>query len=165
MEQYQVAAAVRSSTVDVFSTMLNLELTTGDIRSEVSAPGPNDGIIAVIGLAGAWVGTASLSCNASMACRISSSMLGMEYTEINEDVLDAISVIANMIAGNFKTIAERYLGPLGLIIPTVVYGLSFSARTAGKEKWTVVPFLCGNDAVEFKVCLSPNRGLTHTHKH
>jgi chemotaxis protein CheX len=165
MEQEQIVAAVRSSTLEVFSTMLSLEVTNGDPRTEVNAPGPSDGIIAVIGLAGAWVGTASLCCGAPMACRISSSMLGMEYTEVNEDVLDAISEIANMIFGNFKTTAETYLGPLGLSIPTVIYGLSFSARTAGKEKWIVVPFVCGDDTLELKVCLTPNRGLAHMPKH
>jgi chemotaxis protein CheX len=159
MQQDQIVAAVSSSTMDVFTTMLGLEVAIGEARTEVTAPGPSDGIIAVIGLAGAWVGTASLSCDAPMACRMSSSMLGMEYTEVGEDVLDAISEIANMIFGNFKTIAEGYLGPLGLSIPTVIYGLNFSARTPGKEQWTVVPLICGDQVVELKVCLTPNRGL------
>ena len=165
MEQEQIVEAVRSSTAEVFSTMLSLEVKSGEPRTEVNEPGPSEGIIAVIGLAGAWVGTASLSCDAPMACRLSSSMLGMEYTEVGEDVLDAISEIANMIFGSFKTVAETYLGPLGLSIPTVVYGLNFSARTAGKEKWVVVPFVCGNNTVELKVCLTPNRGLPHLVKH
>jgi len=165
MDQDQVVTAVRASTVEVFSTMLGFDLTSGEPRTEVNAPGPSDGIIAVIGLAGAWVGTTSLSCDAAMACRMSTAMLGMDYTEVNEDVLDAISEIANMVSGNFKTAAESYLGPLGLSIPTVVYGLSFSARTAGKEKWIVVPFSCGKDAIEFKVCLTPNRGLPLASRH
>jgi chemotaxis protein CheX len=165
MEQEQVVTAVRSSTEDVFSTMLSLEVAMGEPRMEVSEPGPSDGIIAVIGLAGAWVGTASLCCDVSMACRMSTCMLGMEYTEIGEDVLDAISEIANMIFGSFKTMAEVHLGPLGLSIPTVIYGLSFSARTAGREKWIVVPFSCENNTMEIKVCLTPNRGLVHAHKH
>ena len=165
MEQDAVVAAVRSSTVEVFSTMLSLEVENEDARTELNPPGPSDGIVAVIGLAGAWVGTGSLCCTTSMACRMSSSMLGMEYAEVNEDVLDAISEISNMIFGGFKTIAETHLGPLGLSIPTVVYGLRFSARTAGKEKWIVVPFVCGEDKLELKVCLSPNRGLPQIHKH
>jgi chemotaxis protein CheX len=165
MEQAQVVDAVGSSAIEVFSTMLGLEGTVGEPREEVIAPGPSDGIISVIGLAGAWVGTASLSCDAGTACRMASSMLGVEYAEVDEDVLDAISEITNMIFGNFKTIAETYLGLLGLSIPTVIYGLKFSARTAGKEKWIVVPFACQNDLVELKICLTPNRGLTRTPKH
>ena len=66
-----------------------------------------------------------------------------------------------MIVGNFKTEVEMYLGPLGLSIPTVIYGLSFSARTAGKEKWIVAPFQCGDEKLDIKICLTRNRGLTH----
>lgn len=165
MDQEQIVTAICSSTEGVFSTMLALEVVSGQPYTEVNAPEPSDGIIGIIGLAGAWMGTASVCCNTPMACRMSSSMLGTEYTEVCEDVLDAVSEIANMIFGNFKTTAETYLGPLGLSIPTVIYGLTFSARTAGKERWIVVPFTCGDDAMVVKVCLTPNRGLPHMAKH
>src|SRR5438270_2283530 len=135
MEQKLIVAAVSSATEEVFSTMLGLEVAPGNPYTEVNTPGPSDGLIAVIGLAGTWVGTASICCNASLACRISSHMLGTQYVEVNDDVLDVISEIANMIIGSFKTVAETYLGPLGLSIPTVIYGLSFSARSASKEQW------------------------------
>jgi CheY-specific phosphatase CheX len=161
MEQDQVVAALSSSTTEVFATMLNLKVAIGAPRKEVDAPGPSEGIIAVIGLAGAWVGTASLSCDTATAYLLASSMLGAEYTEVSEDVLDALSEIATMIFGNFKTAAEPYLGALGLSIPTVIYGLSFSARTAGKEQWIVLPFVCQGHSAEVKVCLVPNRGLTY----
>jgi len=165
MEHEHVVTALRASTEAVFSTMLGLEVASGEPYTELNAPGPSDGIIGIIGLAGAWVGTASLYCNSSMACRMSSQMLGIEYTEVCEDVLDAISEIANMIFSNFKTTAETYLGPLGLSTPTVIYGLTFFARTAGKDQWIVVPFTCGADAIDVKVCLTPNRGLPHMATH
>ena len=88
MEQDAVVAAIRSSTADVFSTMLSLDVESEDPRTELNPPGPSDGIVAVIGLAGAWVGTGSLCCSTSMACRMTSNMLGMECEEVNEDVLD-----------------------------------------------------------------------------
>jgi chemotaxis protein CheX len=89
-------------------------------------------------------------------------MLGMEYTTVEEDVLDAVAEIANMVIGNFKTTAETHLGLLGLSIPTVIYGLNFRARTAGKEQWIVVPFRSGGDVLDVKICLTPNRGLPRT---
>ena len=87
-------------------------------------------------------------------------MLGGEFTEVGEEVLDAVSEITNMIVGSFKTEAEPHLGPLGLSIPTVIYGLSFSARTAGREQWVVVPFTCGDERLDIKICLARNRGLS-----
>ena len=159
MEQELVIDAIRASTTEVFSTMLGLELVNRDAYSEVNAPGPSAGLIGIIGLAGAWIGTGSMCCSAPLACRLAGAMLGSEYSEVNEEVLDAISEILNMIVGGFKTGAEAHLGPLGLSIPTVIYGMSFSARTAGKEKWIVTPFACGDDTLEIKICLTPNRGL------
>jgi chemotaxis protein CheX len=159
MDEATIVSAICSSTQVVFSTMLGLEAMASEAYTETNSPGPSDGIIAVIGLAGAWVGTASVCCNAAMGRRIASQMLGMEFTEVNEEALDAISEITNMIIGNFKTHAESYFGPLGLSIPTVIYGLQFSARTAAKEQWVVVPFECEEQTVEVKVCLTPNRGL------
>ena len=159
MNQDVVVGALRSATEEVFSTMLGVKVVSGEPYTEINAPGPSNGIIGLIGLAGAWLGTASVCCSLSMGCRIASLMLGAEYTEINEDVLDAVSEITNMIIGGFKTTAETHLGPLGLSIPTVIFGFTFSARSAAKEQWIVVPFTCEGETVDVKVCLTPNRGL------
>jgi len=159
MEQTLVVDALRSATEVVFSTMLGLDVESQKPCTANEDPGPSNGIIGLIGLAGTWVGTVSFCCSAPLACQISSRMLNTEFTEVGEEVLDAVAEITNMIVGGFKTEAETYLGPLGLSIPTVVYGLNFAARTVGKEHWVVVPFLCGDDRFEIKICLTRNRGL------
>jgi Predicted inhibitor of MCP methylation, homolog of CheC len=159
MDERALVKALQEATQSVFSTMLGLNLLCGESYTETNSRGKSDGIIAVVGLAGEWIGTASVCCTAAMGCRMSSHMLGTEFTEVDEAVLDAIAEIANMIVGNFKTSAESCLGPLGLSIPTVIYGLSFSARSPGKEKWIVVPFSCGEDTLRVKICLMPNRRL------
>ena len=157
---YQLTVdALRNATEAVFSTMLGLEVESGAPFIETKDPGPSQGVIGLIGLAGTWVGTVSICCDASMACQIASRMLDAEIAEVDEETLDAISEITNMIVGVFKTEAEMYLGPLGLSIPAVVYGLNFAARTAGKERWIVVPFTCEGQNIEIKICLTPNRGL------
>ena len=161
MKQEVVVEAIHAATIEVFATMLGWEISCLEAYTEIKGPGPSSGIIAVVGLAGTWVGTASISCDTSLACRISTAMMGTSYTEINEEVLDILSEIANMVIGNFKNTAELYLGPLGLSIPTVIYGFNFSARSPGKEKWIVVPFTCDGEMFEVKMCLTPNRGMTH----
>jgi chemotaxis protein CheX len=62
-----------------------------------------------------------------------------------------------MIIGNVKTSIEERLGPMGLSIPTVIYGRNFSSRTVGKQNWTVVPFHLGEERLEIQLCLAPNR--------
>jgi CheY-specific phosphatase CheX len=159
MDESALVKALCEATTEVFSTMLGLEVSCGKSYTETDARGQSDGIIAVIGLAGEWIGTASMCCTAAMGCRMTSHMLSAEFAEINEEVLDAVSEIANMIVGGFKTKAESYLGPLGLSVPTVIYGLSFSARSAGNKRWIVVPFTCGDDTLKVQVCLTRNRRL------
>lgn len=161
MDQQLVIDALRSSTQKVFSTMLGLEAAAGPAYSERTPPGPSDGLISLIGMAGPWIGTGSLGCSQSFECRISGALLMTEIAAVNEEVLDALAELTNMIFGNFKTTAEEYLGPLGLTIPTVIHGYKFSARSPGRETWTVAPFACDGDRLELKLCLVPNRGLAH----
>jgi chemotaxis protein CheX len=114
--------------------------------------------VALIGLAGEWVGTASLSCSAPFACRIASQMLMMDAQSVDGEVLDAVAEVANMIIGNVKTELEQDLGPMGMSIPTIIFGKNFSARSAGSEEWLTVPFSCEGEPLEVKFCLAPSRG-------
>jgi chemotaxis protein CheX len=81
----------------------------------------------------------------------------MEAEAVDGDVLDAVAEVANMVIGNVKTGLEQDLGPLGMSIPTIIFGKNFSARSAGSEEWLTVPFYCENERIEVKLCLAPNR--------
>jgi chemotaxis protein CheX len=146
--------------MDVFSTMLGMEVAAGDPFVERVPPIPTEGVVALVGLAGQWVGTGSLFCSAAFACRISSQMLMTEIESVGEDVLDALAEVTNMIIGNVKTGIEEHLGPMGLSIPTVVFGRNFTARSAGEGEWTVFPFFNGEDRLDVKIYLVPSRKPT-----
>ena len=161
MEHTKIVEAVRSTTHEVLSTMLSLSAVAEESYVERNPPGPSDGIISVVGLAGSWMGTGNLCCSSETAIQLSSAMLMTEFTEVDDEVLDAMSELTNMIIGNFKTIAEESLGPLGLSIPTVLFGMQFRARSAGKENWSVVPFRVGENRLEIRICMTRNRGLSH----
>jgi chemotaxis protein CheX len=49
---------------------------------------------------------------------------------------------------------ERDLGPIGLGIPSVVYGRNFTTRSAGSN-WIVNPFVCDGGRLLVKFCLTP----------
>ena len=80
------------STVEVFSTMLGVELPPGESSTEKGTEDTNDGVVSLIGLAGAWVGTGSVTCAPALACRVCSLMLMSDFPAVNEDVLDAAVV-------------------------------------------------------------------------
>jgi chemotaxis protein CheX len=144
------------STSDVFSTMLGSELSGGEVVVEATDSEPNDGVVSFIGIAGSWAGTGSLTCSPAMACRMCAAMLLTEAPAVNEDVLDAVAELTNMIIGSVKTDLEGQLGPLGLSIPTVVFGRNFKTRNAGTTEWIRVRFLWDQDPLLIKICLVPS---------
>ncbi len=155
MRQEEFAKEAKAAVNEVMTTMLGLEVEAGEAVSEQEAPGPTNGVVALVGLAGPWVGTGSLSCSAEMASKLSSAFLMTEYESVNEDVLDAMAELANMIIGNFKTALEEELGPMGLSIPTVIYGRNFTTRALTKKDWVMVPFTCSHGVFEVHICLVP----------
>lgn len=150
-------AMVCAATQDVFATMLNLELRVGNGYVDTTAAVSANGIVSFVGLAGAWAGTGSISCSAQVACRISSQLMMSEYTAVDDDVLDALAEVTNMIIGNVKTALEERVGPMGLSIPTVIYGRNFTSRTLGKQDWAIVPFEFEQERMEIQVCLTPQK--------
>lgn len=162
LDRETLTAIVHAATADVFQTMLEMQLAPGEPYVQSVPPPPTEGVVSLIGLAGQWVGTGSVFCSAPFACRISSRMLMAEFPAVDDEVLDAVAELTNMIVGNVKTGLEEHLGPMGLSIPTVVYGKNFSAKSAGDGEWNVFPFTCEGDLLEVKIHLAPNRKpLTH----
>ena len=49
-------------------------------------------------------------------------MLGLEITEVNEDVFDALGEIANMVGGSFKHHFETEGHQVNLSVPSVISG-------------------------------------------
>lgn len=141
---------------EIFATMLATEIQAGEVSVESGTPEANDGVVSLIGLAGTWVGTGSISCSPTLACRICSQLLMTESPAVDEEVLDAVAELTNMVFGNVKTDLETHLGPLGLSIPTVVYGRNFKTKSARHAEWIVVRFQWIDEPLVVKVCLAPN---------
>ncbi|MBI5083827.1 MAG: chemotaxis protein CheX [Acidobacteria bacterium] len=167
MTHEQVVPMIRAATREVFSTMLGIELLDRADSQGVSAPGTQEGVLALVGLAGQWAGSGIFSCSSAMGRRIAGHLLMQEYQSIDDEVLDAIGEVTNMVLGNVKTSLEDELGPMGLSIPTVIYGRNFTTRSVGKSQWSVVPFECLGEEVSVYLCLAPSRdsGASGTHNH
>jgi chemotaxis protein CheX len=145
-----------AATQDVFSTMLNLPLEHVPPREEHADPAPFDGVVALVGVAGDWVGTGRISCSAKFACEIASALLmSPPFDAVNEEVLDAVAEVSNMIIGSVKTFLEETLGSMALSIPTVVFGRNYQTRSAKVLQWTVVPFRSNDEIMEVRFCLMP----------
>jgi chemotaxis protein CheX len=156
-----IVAAITSATNELFSTMLDLPIESGDsmAKDEVEA---SSGLVALIGLAGAWAGTGSIACTGALACTLATQLLGMPVEAVNEDVLDAVGEITNMILGNVKTMLEEKVGPMGLSTPTVIFGRNFQTRSARVHAWTLVPFNVNGEKLLVQLCVAPNEDRSET---
>ena len=157
-----IIAGIRRATAEVFSTMLGVELEPAEVAIQAGEPEANDGVVSLIGLAGPWVGTGSVTCSPEVACRVCSHMLMTEAAAVNEEVLDAVAELTNMIIGGVKNGLEPALGPLCLSIPTVVFGKNFRTKSAGTAEWIVLRFPWEGDQLVVKMCLSQADRASHS---
>ncbi len=146
---------VRTAMDHVFQTMLSVDAVPQESRVENSEPATFDGVMALVGIAGAWTGTGRLLCSPTLACTLAGNLLMSKYERVDEEVLDAIAEIGNMVVGNFKNMLEEELGPLCLSVPTVIFGKNYKTRSAGMQDWLVAPFECQGETIEFRFCLLP----------
>lgn len=147
----ELAQFLADATMEVFASMVFIE-----ISAEASPDGAPESVkpelSSLIGLAGDIKGFLAVHCPAPVALAITSSMLGMEVTDLNEDVKDAIGEIANMVAGGLKISLANDQKKIELAIPTTVIGKSI--RTSGLAGATKIVVLftspVGSFAVELR---------------
>ena len=152
-----VLSVVRDTTSRVFSTMLSLQVTQTSAKVETRATVPTQGITAMVGMAGAVSGNGSVCFSKTFACQAASRFLMAEYEEVNDDVLDVAAELCNMIVGGLKTSLEDQGGPMGLSVPTVVFGDKYVTRSPSVGHRMVLTFLCEELKQEFSIliCLIP----------
>lgn len=110
---------------EVFTTMVGVE----DLLHLPLQVDPkthfNDCITAMVGFAGLFNGLVSLHVPQKLALSFTSSMLGMEVDELNDDVNDALGEIANMIAGSFKHHLSTDGHEVRLSTPSIITGKEY----------------------------------------
>jgi chemotaxis protein CheX len=164
--QQEIEQAVSGAARDVFGTMLNLplEIEPSVMRNDIE-PATFHGVVALVGVAGSWTGTGHISCSPQFAQKLAGALLMTEYEAVNEEVLDAVAEVANMIIGNVKTFFEERVGPLGLTVPTVIFGRNYQTRSAGVKDWVLVRLRSGEETMDVNFCLMPSRAPQHiTHR-
>jgi chemotaxis protein CheX len=163
--QLEIEQAISKASREVFETMLNLPLEVmPSVMHSVIEPETFHGVVALVGVAGSWTGTGHMSCTPQFAQRLAGALLMTEYHSVDEEVLDAVAEVANMIVGNVKTIFEEKLGPLGLTVPTVIFGRNYRTRSAGVKDWVLVRLRSGDESMDINFCLMPSRTLHHMHR-
>lgn len=139
-ENFDVEEEIIKCSKDVFSTMLMVELEAEEGAGQ-EKPAIQSNITSMIGLGGGIKGLLAVHCPLSVATAITSTFLGMDVEEIDDDVKDAIGEIANMIAGNLKISFAAVDVKVELAIPTSVVGDSFYVSGNGDSIRLAVPLI------------------------
>jgi len=91
-------------------------------------------VISLVTFTGEHSGIVAIFCTKGIALNITSNMLGVEATSVDQDTKDAMGEVANMIAGNIKNkICETY-GAMHLSVPIVIAGQDLSISSVGTNK-------------------------------
>jgi len=132
----ELVALLIADVKEVFSTMVGVE----DLLHLPSLVEPithfENCVTAMVGMAGTYSGLVCIHTTDNMALKTASGMLGMEVTEVDDDVRDALGEIANMIAGSFKLHLTRCGADIRISTPSVVNGSEY-AVSAGTMKDTI----------------------------
>ena len=144
VQENEMTNFIVSATREVFTTMVSMEVEElYQLQQPVTEF--HCSVTGMVGMAGSYTGMISIHCPALLAIKITSNMLGMEVTEVGEDVNDALGEIANMLGGHVKQILSKGGLDLNLSIPTVISGVTYTIRSLDNDDCIVIPFKCSDD--------------------
>lgn len=112
---------------DVFHTMLHYPV---EQSCDAYVPGAHM-VTAVVFFAGQCKGATLLECSRDQAVALAGQLMGDEaHCEIDDDVRDSLGELANMIAGNLKSLLPA---GLALSVPSVMNGSDYAYKICGSS--------------------------------
>lgn len=119
---------------DVFQTMLSLEIWPDSSAADL----PVEVVTAAVYFAGDWKGAVLIECTTGQAFDFTARLFSSAPpTRMNDDVRDALGELANMVAGNLKSVLP---GGVGISMPSVVEGKNYSLKICGGNLSTRLRF-------------------------
>ena len=118
-----------SSVEEVFNTMLGAACF---LMEETLVEEPET-ITAVVGFGGLLSGACVFRSGGSAALNIAARLTGMEFSEIDDTVKDAIGEICNMLAGSWKGKVPELAANCGLSVPAVITGRDYKLHVQAPE--------------------------------
>jgi CheY-specific phosphatase CheX len=140
----------------VFSTMLGLKAEP----YPMPWVRPPDMVTAAVYFAGAWRDAVLLECTRCQARTFAQFLMSISPpATVDDDVRDALGELANMLAGNLKSVLP---GGVALSMPSVIEGSDYSLQICGNRSIERVPFWSAEDI--FGVTLVEILGVTDREK-
>lgn len=136
-----------SSVQNVFSTMLNTPVQTGEpvLKSD---PGTSYDVSGIIGMSGDVVGSVVLSFPQATAQRVVALFAGTEMDPASGDFTDAVGELVNMVCGGAKAMFGG-TKKVSITTPNVVMGPGH--KIARLKDLPVILIPCSTDCGEFVI--------------
>ena len=133
---------------------LDLERTTGTAMPD----GEHRFLTGCVQITGGWEGAVMLDCSAALARRTAGIMLDVDMDAASiEEIHDALGELANMAAGNLKTMLP---GPCQLSLPAVIEGIDYKMMVPGSQLLVRVSYTCRGEPLTVTLL----KGDKHPHQ-
>ena len=144
------------STMNVLKVQAGVESKSGKIylkKKDEPLLGDVSGVIGIV--SDNFTGAVVISFPEATFLKVMSGMLGEEYLELNQDILDGAGEITNIIFGQAKVILNEKGYGIKTALPSVVHGKdhSVSSHDLGGQS-VVVPFESNSGKFFVEICLS-----------
>ncbi len=146
-----IKSSITKSTLDVFSTMVSLELES---VPESDAPDLQEmRIVGSVNFAGQVSGIIHIHVKRDFALIMTSAMLGMTPEEIEgeDEIKDVISEISNIIGGNLKSFFNDAGFYCVLSTPSITMGDDFTIKSLNTERYESLSFSYQQHTIRIEV--------------
>ena len=128
------------ATVNVVTTMAATDVTPG--KAELKQGNFSFGVVTgIIGLVAENVtGNMVVSFDKPSILSIVSNMLFEQFTEVNDEVVDAVGELTNMICGGAKKSLSELGIKISMAVPITILGENVEIRELGKGPALTIPF-------------------------
>jgi chemotaxis protein CheX len=86
-----------------------------------------------VGFGGLLSGACVFKLSSETALAVAARMTGIEFTEVDDTVKDAIGEVCNMLAGSWKGKVPELAANCGLSVPAVITGRDYNLHVQSPE--------------------------------
>ena len=142
-----INARVSEAVIDVFDTMLSLELEPMEAVTAESLEGIRN--VASVSFAGDATGMVSIHAGDSFSREIAAGMLGMEVEKLegNEEIREMLGEMGNIVAGNLKSAFADAGFMCALSTPSFTSGTDFKIEALNMKNYERFAFRCGENII------------------
>ncbi len=143
------------ATLNVLKVQAQVEAQPGKIALKQPGECLRGDVSGVIGIVSDTIkGSVVISFPETTFLKVMSNMLGEEYKQISQDIVDGAGEITNMIFGQAKVILNERGYGVQIALPQVITGKNHMLSTQSKGPTVIIPFSSTAGDFFVEICLS-----------